>query len=137
MNATPILPNQTDLNRPFWEAAKRGTLVIQKCSQCEHLRWPISPICPRCLDPQYEWLPVSGDGEVFSYTVFRHAYHPYWAERLPYVVAIVRLAEGPRLISDIYGAVPEDVTVGATVRACFVPADNDVTVPRFALTETA
>ena len=71
------------------------------------------------------------DGTVYTYTVVRHATHAALADRIPYVVAIVELAEGPRLVTGITGCVPDDVRVGMAVRACFREVADGVTLPYF------
>lgn len=128
--ADPILPTINELNRPFWDGAAAGELRFQRCAACDHLRYPISPNCPRCLDPGGEWVPVSGRGTVLSYAVFHRSYHPSRADAIPYTVALVQTEEGPRMFSDLLLEDGETVDVGDPLVAAFVPA-GDVVVPRF------
>ena len=130
--AGPILPTITDLNRPFWEAAHTGRLVMQRCTSCRYLRYPISAVCPRCLGTGSEWADLSGAGTVLSFTVFHRAYNPAWAERVPYNVALIQLAEGPRMFSNVVGVPNDAITVGMPVRVVFDPVPGtDVVLPRF------
>jgi len=127
----PVLPQLDELNRPFWDACREGALVLQRCA-CAHIRYPIAPFCPRCLSGEYIWKPVSGRGEIYSFTVFRHAYSDAWRDRLPYVVALVKLDEGPTMISNIVAAGAEEVHVGLRVRVVFERLTEEITVPCFA-----
>jgi uncharacterized OB-fold protein len=131
----PILPTITDLNRPFWDGAAAGELRLQRCITCGHLRYPISSVCPACLSPDAEWVALSGSGTVLSYVRFHRSYHPAWEHRVPYVVALVQLDEGPRLFSNIAGddsAVEVEVEVDDRVEAVFEPDPTGaVTLPLF------
>jgi uncharacterized OB-fold protein len=74
---------------------------------------------------------VSGDGTVYTYTVVRHPTHFAFADKVPYVLAIVELAEGPRLVTALVGAAPEEVRVGQPVRVVFREVADGVTLPYF------
>ena len=128
----PVLPVITDENRGFWDAARNGSLAMQRCAACGHLRYPIAPVCPRCLSADFAWTPLSGEGTVLSYVVFDRAYHPAWTARVPYNVALVQLAEGPRMFSNVVGIANDDVRVGMPVRVSFAaPPGSDIAIPRF------
>jgi uncharacterized OB-fold protein len=105
------------MNGPFWDAARSGELQLQRCASCSHLRYPVAEFCPKCLSPEAQWERVSGDGEVYSFGVFRHQYKPDWP--VPYTVALIRLAEGPTMISNVVGVEPEAVRVGMAVSVVF------------------
>jgi uncharacterized OB-fold protein len=127
------LPTLTDENRPFWEGAREGRLVMQKCGACGHIRYPISHVCPDCLSYEFEWTPLSGRGEVFSYVVFYQLYNKAFADDIPYNVALIQLEEGPRMISNIVGVDNDAVEVGDKVEAAFEKATDEITIPRFRL----
>lgn len=129
----PILPRVTDLNRPFWDGCREGELRLQRCSDCGHLRHPISAICPRCLSTAYAWEALSGHGTVFSWVLFQQGYHPWWRERLPYPVAMIELREGPHLFSSILGVAPAEIEVGAEVTVDFCERADGLFVPAFRL----
>ncbi|HWD64137.1 MAG TPA: OB-fold domain-containing protein [Solirubrobacteraceae bacterium] len=126
-----ILPTIDELNRPFWAACRRGELVLQCCSACGRRRYPIAQLCPTCLCDAYTWEPVSGRGNVYSFTVFRHAYNDAWRDRIPYVVALIALDEGPFMLTDLVNVSPEDVRVDLPVTAVFEAVTDEVTIPRF------
>lgn len=127
------LPLLNDENRPFWKACRAGRLTMQQCAKCAHIRFPISPFCPRCLSNEFSWSDLSGRGTVFSFIVFHQAYHAGFKEELPYNVALVQLDEGPRMFSNIVDAPNEKVQVGDLVQAVFVEVTPEITIPRFRL----
>ncbi len=128
----PPLPQPDALTAPFWEACRRGALEVSACEDCGHLFLPPGPCCPRCWSPRLAPQEVSGRGRVFSFAVYRRTTHP--AIPAPYVVALVELDEGPRLISNIVGCAPEEVAVDMPVQLRFEEA-GDFTLPRFAPVE--
>jgi len=98
---------------PFWEAQRNRELRLQRCSECGVFRFPVTPMCPECRSFDFEWTLCSGRGTVYSYTVVRHQTHP--AFPVPYTMALVELAEGPRLVAQLRGAPESGVSVGAPV----------------------
>ena len=125
----PPLPQPDALTAPFWEGCRRGVLEVSACADCEHCFLPAGPCCPRCWSTRLAAREVSGRGRVFSFAVYRRTYHP--GMPAPYVVALVELEEGPRLISNIVGCAPEEVAVDMPVQLRFEEAGN-FSLPRFA-----
>ncbi|HEY2255964.1 MAG TPA: Zn-ribbon domain-containing OB-fold protein [Variovorax sp.] len=130
---TKPLPTLTHENRPFWDACRAGHLSLQQCASCAHLRYPISPFCPRCLSGEFAWSKVSGRGTVFSYVVFHRAYHPGFQADVPYNVALVQLEEGPRLYTNIVGTPNDQVRIGDAVEVVFERATDEIAIPKFRL----
>ena len=128
-DSQPPLPQPDALTAPFWEACRRGVLEVSACADCGHRFLPPGPCCPRCWSPRLVSHEVSGRGRVESFAVYRRTYHP--GMPAPYVVALVELEEGPRLISNIVGCAPEEVTVDMPVELRFEAA-GDFALPRFA-----
>lgn len=125
------LPRPTATSLPFWQAAKRHALQIQRCSRCGgHIFYP-RDICPECLASDLQWIEVSGKGVVYSYTIAQAPTHPAFAEDVPYVIAIVELAEGPRITTNIVGCKPEEVHVGMAVEATFEDVTPEITLVKF------
>jgi len=119
-----------DLDAPFWEACLDHRFLVHRCSACGRAYWPAS--C--CIDhgsAAMAWEPASGRGEVHTYTIVHHAYDAAFAGRLPYVLAVVRLDEGPFFHTDIVGCAPDDVVVGMRVEAVFDAIDGETVIPRF------
>ena len=118
---------------PYWAALSEGRLDFQHCRACGHKWLPARESCPKCLASEPEWKPASGRGKLVSWVVYRIAYAPHLEDRLPYNVAIVELAEGPRMISNIIGH-PEGqgLYAGAEVELS-IEKDFDLELPRFRL----
>jgi uncharacterized OB-fold protein len=131
MSDRPI-PAVTAEMRPFYDAARRGELVVQRCRGCGALRFPARALCSECLAIDAEWTPVSGRGEVYSFNVMHQVYHPGFAAAVPYAVVLVKLAEGPKLISNLVGIAPADIRIGMPVRVIFEALNDDITLPKFA-----
>jgi uncharacterized OB-fold protein len=118
----------------YWEAAKRGELRVPVCRGCgKHHMYPRT-VCPHCGSPDLDWATCSGTGEVYSYTVVHRAPSPAFEADVPYVVAVIRLDEGPHLMSTIVNAEPDAVRIGQRVRVAFrQAADADARLPVFEL----
>ena len=99
MEGPKPVPNA--LTAPYWAALAQGYLVFQRCDACGHAWLPARHQCPHCLGDATHWERASGQGRLFSWVVYHTAYHEAFASRLPYNVAVVELAEGPRLITHI------------------------------------
>ncbi|HYG27417.1 MAG TPA: OB-fold domain-containing protein, partial [Caulobacteraceae bacterium] len=123
------LPEITSLNARYWGALEGGELVFQACG-CG-ARWlPARPECPNCLAADgWSWSPSSGRGRLVSWVVYHAAYHPAFADRVPYNVAIVELEEGPRLITNIEAA-NESLRPDMPVRLA-VARENGFAIARF------
>ena len=128
-HSEPPRPQPDAVTAPFWDACRRGVLEVSECEDCGHLFLPFGPCCPSCWSTQLATRPVSGLGRVFSFVVYRRTYHP--GMPAPYVVALVELDEGPRLISNIVGCAPENVAIDMPVEVRF-EASGDFKLPRFA-----
>ncbi len=126
-----VVPGMTALTAPYWDAAREGRLVVQECRSCGQVRHPPLPRCPGCHDSQPGWREVSGAGTVYTYTVVRHPTHFAFADKVPYVLAIVELAEGPRLVTALVGVEPGEVRAGLPVRVVFREVAPGVTLPYF------
>jgi uncharacterized OB-fold protein len=125
------LPQPNAVSLPFWEAAKRRELQIQRCGSCGmHVFYPWE-LCPECLSPDLKWVKVSGKGTVYSYTIANVPTHPAFAEDIPYVIAIVELAEGPHVFTNITGCKPEAVRIGMPVVVTFDDVTPEITLIKF------
>ncbi len=131
MSARPI-PPASALTQPYWDAARRGQMAVQRCERCGNRPFPPRANCPGCGGHSLSWSPVSGRATVYSYTVAHRPPHPAFAAQLPLVVAIVELEEGPRMFTNIVGCDAADVEVGMAVEATFEPIDEtDMVLPVF------
>jgi uncharacterized OB-fold protein len=126
------LPDITDrLNTPYWQAAKRHELSLQRCPCCAYIRFPAARLCPECLDENDEWVTLSGRGTVWSFGIYYHVFNRSFADDIPYNVALVQLEDGPRLITNIVGIANEQITVGMPVEVAFDDVTDEVTLVKF------
>ena len=116
---------------PYWEYCKKHELRMQKCKQCGYIRFPASIVCPKCHAMEAEWEKLSGKGTVFSFIVYRLAYHPAYQNDIPYVVAIIQLDEGPRMESNVTGCEVEDVKIDMPVEVYFDDVTDTISLPKF------
>jgi uncharacterized OB-fold protein len=116
---TPTRPAQiaTDLSRPYWDAAAQGRLVLQCCAACGKIRHYPRLLCDSCYSDTAHWVPASGYGAIHSWTVAHHAFHPAFADELPYVLVTVDLAEGVRALGRWRG--DTSLALGLRVRGRF------------------
>ncbi|MDQ0762169.1 bifunctional MaoC family dehydratase N-terminal/OB-fold nucleic acid binding domain-containing protein [Streptomyces canus] len=119
-------------NAGFWEGVEQHRLLIQRCTSCATLRFPWLPGCARCGGPDWDTVEASGEGTVHSYVVMHHP--PFPAFDPPYAVALVELAEGVRMISNVVGTPYDKVRIGMPVRLVFQAYDGDLTLPVFRAT---
>lgn len=103
---------------PYWSAALEGKLLVQRCDSCGHFQLYGRAVCAECWG-DVSWVEASGRGRVASWTVIRQNYSRPFRDWIPYVVALVDLEEGPRLMTNIVGCDPEEVQMGMRVVAQF------------------
>jgi uncharacterized OB-fold protein len=113
------LPAPSAVSAPFWDGLKSGQLRLQRCAECQSYVFYPRSVCPHCLSERLEWTTASGWGKVYSYTIVRRAMNPSFADDVPYVFAIVELAEGPRVTTNIVNCAPDDVRVDMPVKATY------------------
>ncbi len=119
---------------PYWEAAHEGRLDIPLCGDCGKHHFYPRAICPYCHSDNLKFDTVSGRGEVHTFTIARRPAGPAFADDVPYVVALIELEEGPRMMSRIQTDDPEKVYIGAKVEVTFVKASDEISFPYFKLT---
>ena len=127
------LPRVTADNRPFWEAARRHQLALQRCADCGRFRYPPAPVCPECLSERREWTPVSGRGTISTFVVFHQRYFASFADAIPYNVIQVRLDEGPRLTANLVDIPNGEIRIGMRVEVVFDDVTPEISLPRFRL----
>ncbi len=127
---TRVGPAVNASNAPFWEAARRHELLVYRCRSCGSFPVP-GGRCTACDQSETEWIQASGRGTVYSFVVFRQAFHPAWAADVPYNAAYVKLEEGPLLLTRIVGCGNDEIAVGQAVEVVFDDVGPDVTLPEF------
>jgi len=126
MRLAPAVTRDTQF---FWDAVKQHRLLIQRCTGCGTLRHPPRPMCPQCHALTWDTVEASGRGTVFSFVMPQHPQFPFM--EYPYIVALVELEEGTRLVTNIVGTVPEEVDIGMPVQLTFEEFDGGVVLPQF------
>lgn len=132
VSPAPALRPRPAVNRDnafFFEGARQHRLLVQRCAACSVPRHPPGPCCPECGSLEWDTVEAGGRGHVYSFVVNHHPRHPAFDS--PYLVAVVELAEGTRLITNLTGIAPDEVTVGMPVVLDWLDADPDLTLPVF------
>ncbi len=125
------LPRVDEESRGWWEALARHELYFQRCRDCGTKRFYPRALCPRCLSSATEWVRASGWGTVYSFTVTHQNQAPGFREELPYVLAIVELDEGVRMMTNVVGCAPDAVRVGMRVEVVFEDVTPEITLAKF------
>jgi len=123
------LPYATPETRPFWGYTKQHELRMQKCLDCGHIRWPAGMFCPKCLSDKSEWVKLSGKGSVYTFGITHYIYDKWYTDKVPYVVAVIELAEGPHMMGNVTGFKHEDIKVGSPVEIYFDDANEEFSLP--------
>jgi uncharacterized OB-fold protein len=125
------LPRPTPWSKPFWDGCKNKKLLVQQCKICgKNILYP-KLFCPFCLSKDLTWIEASGKGKIYSFTVV-YSYQPSeFAEDVPYVIGIIDLDEGVRMMSNIVGCNPEGVRCDMDVAVVFEEVTEEFTLPKF------
>ncbi|MBP8309851.1 MAG: Zn-ribbon domain-containing OB-fold protein [Burkholderiaceae bacterium] len=125
------VPVATPTTKPYWEGTKAGELRLQKCSDCSHHFLYPRIRCPQCGSANTAWVKASGKAKLYSY-VINHFPAPGWEGEVPYVIAMVQLAEGPRMMSSLVGipADPAKLVLDMPLQVMF-EARGDMMLPVF------
>lgn len=130
-SAKPI-PEADSESKPFWDGVRDHVLLIQECRHCGKRRLPATTYCPACRSSESAWVKASGRGRVFSWIVVHHPVpREAYAEEVPYVVALIELDEGVRIVSNIVGTDASCVAADMKVQVVFEGAPECGTLPKF------
>jgi uncharacterized OB-fold protein len=128
---TPIKPPIIDdSTREFWNAARRGVLRIKRCNECHAFHYYPRPFCPKCWSANVEWVDADGTGTLYTYSIVYTNDLPSFRDRVPYVVAIVELDEGPRMETNLVDCPLDQIAVGMRVQVAFED-EGEIVLPRF------
>jgi uncharacterized protein len=125
------LPRIDEESRGWWEALARHELYFQRCRDCGTKRLYPRAVCTSCMSSSTEWVRASGRGRVYTFTVTHQNQASGFREELPYVLAVVELDEGPRLMTNVVGCAPDAVRIGMAVEVVFDDVTPEVTLPKF------
>ena len=124
-------PHLSRDTKGYWEAARNHQLVLQRCLGCKAFRHYPTPMCPECHSLEFEWVPSSGRGTVYTYAIVNQVLHPFWTDKVPYNVVLVELEEGIRIVSNLVDCPNESIHIGMPVTVVFEPLSAEITLPRF------
>jgi uncharacterized OB-fold protein len=127
--AARVAPSTSPDTAFFWDGLREHRLLIQRCAGCGALRQPPRPMCPECNSLAWDTIESSGRGTVYAYVMPQHPRFPMF--EYPYIVALVELAEGVRLVSNLRGIAPEDVRVGMPVEVFYETFENELVLHQF------
>lgn len=130
----PIVPAPSELTAFFWDGAREGQLLVQQCNTCHRFQHPPEPVCHHCLSFDLGHGKMSGRGTVYTYQVATQAFHPWFADKLPYVIGVVELDEqrGLKLLTNLVDFPEDALAVGARVQVRFRPLSDEFSLPVFA-----
>jgi uncharacterized OB-fold protein len=117
---------------PYWEGARADKLLLQQCGDCGTVRFFPRYLCTECGSDHTDWTEASGRGTVHSFTIVHRAAFPEFQVQTPYVVALIDLEEGPRMMTNIVGDDALNVAIGDAVTVEFEERGNEgAKVPQF------
>lgn len=129
--ATRPIPIPDPSTVHFWQAASEGRLELPHCVDCDRLHYYPRAICPHCGSENLRWKQISGRGTVYSWTISRRPAGPGFADLCPYVVALVDLEEGPRMLSNVRTDDFDGLAIGMPVIVAFETLADDIALPVF------
>ena len=116
---------------PYWKAANQESFFIQKCGQCDVYRFPPGHLCRSCGSDDTVWVEPTGEGSIYSFSIIHRAPTAEFRVQVPYVVALIDLEEGPRMMTNIVGNGALDCAIGDKVQVCFEDRAGETKVPQF------
>ena len=120
------IPKPEGMGLEFHRAAvSTGVLHLQRCGDCQAFRHPPRWYCPTCHSKNYDFVPVSGEGTIYSLVINHYTVDRGWADEVPYITAVVELAEGPRVVGHLRGVEPGGAAVGQAVQVAVEARGED------------
>ncbi|MGF7160372.1 hypothetical protein FHS85_001995 [Rhodoligotrophos appendicifer] len=116
---------------PYWSALRDNKLMLKHCRACNQAHFYPRELCPHCFSDDLDWIEASGKGVIYSYTIARRPAGPAFKADAPYVVALIDLAEGPRMMTNIVTDDVEAVRIGDPVEVAFEAVTEEITLPKF------
>lgn len=122
---------ENDLNRKYWEHTADEEFVLPYCSHCGEFFFPPRPHCPQCMKKDVAYRPASGRGTLTAYTTVHRPPTSRLQDLAPYVNALVRLEEGPQIMTNILETDEEELEIGMDVELVFQDTDGRYKLPCF------
>lgn len=136
INGRPLPRIDKDSER-YWASAHDHDLQLQRCTVCGRFRFYPSRACHYCQSLEFEWAEVSGRGEVYTYSILKRARGNPFEELLPLTLVLVKLEEGPTMMSNLIDCPGEDVRIGLPVEVAYEDLDDEISLPVFRPAKTA
>jgi uncharacterized OB-fold protein len=128
---TVIRPADEFLAQPYWQHLAKGQLHLSTCEDCNKAHHPPSPICPHCRSFNIGWAPASGRATLNTFAEALHPVHPMLEPQVPYIITLVDLEEGVRLVSGIPHGVSVELKVGMDLQCKVIQFDEAFALPYF------
>ncbi|MCX3058560.1 Zn-ribbon domain-containing OB-fold protein [Streptomyces beihaiensis] len=125
------VPEPDAFTRPYWEAAADGKLLLRRCGACGRDHHYPREFCPYCWSEDVRWREASGRATLYTWSVVHRNDLPPFGSRTPYVAAVVDLAEGPRMMTEVVDCEETELRVGMELAVAFRASDGDLSVPVF------
>lgn len=129
-------PVRDALTAPFWTACDRHQLVVQRCGACRSTFFYPRPCCPSCWSTDVEWIEATGEATLYTWSIVHRSDVEPFDRLVPYIPALVDLAEGPRMMTRIVDAAPRELDIGMALDVRYI-TEAGVTVPFFTPAEVA
>jgi uncharacterized protein len=128
---TRYLPHVDDDSRVYWESARAHAVRMQKCDDCGKFRFYPSPACHFCGSLTFTWTPISGKGEIYTYSILERAKGNSFADLVPIAIVMVSLDEGPVMMADLVDYEPGSIHIGQRVEMTYEDVTDQITLPMF------
>ncbi len=125
------LPRPTPETEVFWEGCRKQELLLQRCEQCSEFQFYPRIICTSCASDKLEWVRAGGQGTILTFTIVRRPVSEAYAADVPYVVALIKLDEGPTMMSNVVQCDPETLQIGDPVQVLFENWTEEISIPQF------
>jgi len=125
------LPKITFENEKYWAGLREGKLLVQRCLSCHRLQFYPRFFCGQCYGRELEWYETKGIGTIYTFTVIRRPPTEDFKDEVPYIIGLVELEEGVRIMARIVHVTPENCVVGLPVKLCQEYKDHDMVYPAF------
>ena len=129
------LPTPDPTTDEFWIAAREGKLLIKRCATCHRAHFYPRPFCPHCWSEKVDWEEASGLARLYTWSVVYANDLPPFADRVPYVAAIVELVEGPRMMTNVVDCDFDDLRAGMALKVTFKEETEGIALPLFQPTD--
>ena len=129
----PLPSPMTPEAKPYWDGLREHKLMLPRCSDCQHVFFYPRVLCPRCHARNIGWIQASGRGKLHAFEIAHQAFNRAWKVKPPWVLAMIELEEGPRMMSNLVNVPPDPAHVKCDmpVEVTYLDVTPEVTLPLF------